>query len=76
MNRTYSDLKRGGVLAVGDTLLLHGYQQITGSTILVMLIPRSLKNLIGTDMIGQKRSAQHVMGISLNLEVFKNLPNL
>lgn len=26
MNRTYSDLKRGGVLAVGDTLLLHGYQ--------------------------------------------------
>jgi len=26
MNITYSDLKRGGVLAVGDTLLLHGYQ--------------------------------------------------
>jgi hypothetical protein len=26
MNRTYSDLKRGGVLAVGDTLLLHGYE--------------------------------------------------
>lgn len=25
MNRTYSDLKRGGVLAVGDTLLLHGH---------------------------------------------------